>query len=112
MAVVSPGAAGRDLDQALTAARLEGRQQAGRALAHVCAALPPGPPRFSGLLPVGRLGRYGLDRLVVEYAGALIEAHDGQALVVGPLIDGQHVLHPRHEGGVHRPQAWGCNLFF
>jgi hypothetical protein len=47
--------AGRYLDQALATARLKSRQQAGRALAHVRAALPPGLPGLGGLFAGDRV---------------------------------------------------------
>ena len=107
-AVVRARAPGRDLDQALAGAGLESGQQAGRALAHVRAALPPGAARLGRLLPACRLrgdGRQRLDRLAVEHTGPLVEADHRKARVVGPLVDGQHVFHAGDKGGVHRPQA-------
>jgi hypothetical protein len=53
--VVGPGPAGAAFEQALADAGLGGRQQAGGALAYICAAFAPGPP--------------GLGRLVA-YSGA------------------------------------------
>ena len=96
------------LHDPLAGAGLESGQQAGRALAHVRAALPPGPARLGGLLSASRLrgdGRQRLDRLAVEHTGPLVEADHREARVVGPLVDGQHVFHAGDKGGVHRPQA-------
>ena len=107
-AVVRARAPGRNLDQALAGAGFEGGQQAGRALAHVRAALPPGAARLGRLLPASRLGRHGwqgLDGLAVQHAGPLVEADHRKARVLGPLVDGQHVFHAGDKGGVHRPQA-------
>jgi len=107
-AVVGPGAPGRDLDQALAGARLEGRQQAGCALAHIGAAFAPGTPRL-GRLPVLRwLRGHGWERLTglaVEYAGAFIEADDGKPRVNRALVHGQHVFHARQKRRVYCPQA-------
>ena len=107
-AVVRARAPGRDLDQALAGAGLESGQQAGRALAHVRTALPPGAARLGGLLSASRLrgdGRQGLDGLAVEHTGPLIEADDGKTRVIRPLVDDQHVFHAGDKGRVHRPQA-------
>ena len=49
--------------------------------------------------------RKRLDRLVVEHNGPFVEADDGKARVVGPLVGGQHVFHAGDKGRVHRPQA-------
>ena len=57
--IVGPGAAGRNLDQALARARFKGGQQASRALAHVGAAFAPGLASFGRLLAYRRLGRHG-----------------------------------------------------
>ena len=107
-AVVRARAPGGYLHDPLAGAGLESGQQAGRALAHVRAALPPGPARFGRLLSASRLGRHGwqrLDGLTVQHTGPLVEADHRKARVVGPLVNGQHVFHAGDKGRVHCSQT-------
>ena len=119
-AVVRARAPGRDLNQPLPRARLEGGQQTGRPLAHVGATFAAGPAGFGGRLHVGRRGRHGrqgLNGLALQHAGSLVEVDHRKAQVVGPLVTActssrrgtkATFIALRHQCG----WRWGCNSFF
>ena len=59
-------------------------------------------PRLSyscAALGTARSYRQRLAHLGEQLAGTLIEAHHGALLVVGLLVEIQHLLHPPHEAG-------------
>src|SRR5439155_6797425 len=68
--------------------RLAEQEQVGRPAPLVLVVHPPGPPRRR------RLGRPGIRE---QLLGQLVHAHLGEARVVRPGVDLQHVLHPPHE---------------
>src|SRR5690606_298041 len=63
----------------------------------VVVVVAPGPPGTLGR-PGGR--RQRLTDLSEELARHLVHADDGAGRVVGSPVDGEHVLHLRHEPGV------------